>query len=191
VHSTTQGGMIIRGLSDPDPDRLLMRDVFLDTAQLARLVMAFPNVDASRVGAFGGSQGGGLTLACASLEPGIKRLCPTYPFLTDYKRVWDMDLTPGAYVEIRTYFRLFDPNHKRENEIFTKLGYIDVQHLTNRIKGETLMLTGLMDTVCPPSTQFAAYNKITAPKRLEIWPDFGHETLPGSADITYQWMLGL
>lgn len=191
VKGTTQSGAIIRGLSDPDPDKLLMRNVFLDTAQLARIVMALPEVDASRVGAFGGSQGGGLTLACAALEPSIKRLAPMYPFLTDYKRVWDMDLTVSAYAELRAYFRNFDPQHKQEQEIFTKLGYIDVQHLAPRIRGEVLMHTGLMDTVCPPSTQFAAYNKITARKRMEIFPDFAHERLPHANDMTFQHMLGL
>ena len=32
-----------------------------------------------------------------------------------------------------------------------------------------------MDTTCPPSTQFAAYNKITAPKDMFIASNFGHE----------------
>jgi cephalosporin-C deacetylase len=53
------------------------------------------------------------------------------------------------------------------------------------------MLTGLMDTICPPSTQFAAYNKITSPKKMVIYPDFGHEGLPGSSDIIYEYMMGL
>jgi len=191
VKGNTHRGSIIRGLDDPDPDKLLMRNVYLDTAQLARIVMALPEVDESRVGAFGGSQGGGLTLACAALEPSIKRLAPMYPFLCDYKRVWDMDLAVAAYAEIREYFRHFDPQHKREQEVFTKLGYIDAQHLAPRIRGEALMLTGLMDSICPPSTQFAAYNKISAPKRVEIWPDFDHEHLPGADDMTFQHMLGL
>ena len=39
-------------------------------------------------------------------------------------------------------------------------------------------------TVCPPSTQFAAYNRITSAKELAIYPDFGHEHLPGFADRT-------
>ena len=51
------------------------------------------------------------------------------------------------------------------------------------------MGVGLMDTICPPSTQFAAYNKITAPKRLEIYPDFGHEGLPGFTDKTIRFFL--
>ncbi len=53
------------------------------------------------------------------------------------------------------------------------------------------MGTGLMDTVCPPSTQFAAYNKIKSPKDVVIYPDFGHEHLPGFDDMTYQFMLGM
>lgn len=191
VLGNTHHGQIIRGLDDPDPKKLLMRNIFLDTAQLARIVMALPEVDADRVGAYGGSQGGGLTLACAALEPGIKRLAPMYPFLCDYRRVWDMDLDVSAYAELREYFRRFDPRHKREDEIYTKLGYIDVQHLAPRIRGDVLMYTGLMDTVCPPSTQFAAYNKITAPKNMVIWPDFAHEHLPGANDMTFQHMLAL
>lgn len=86
-----------------------------------------------------------------------------------------MDLCADAYAELAYYFRTFDPEHAREDEIFTTLGYIDVQHLSKRIRGEVLMFTGLMDTICPPSTQFAAYNKITSPKSLKVYPDYGHE----------------
>jgi cephalosporin-C deacetylase len=45
-----------------------------------------------------------------------------------------------------------------------------------------------MDTVCPPSSQFAAYNKITSPKKVLLYPDFGHENLPDSGDITFEFM---
>jgi cephalosporin-C deacetylase len=150
-----------------------------------------PEVDENRVGALGGSQGGGLTLACAALEPRIKRLAPVYPFLCDYKRVWEMDLARDAYQELKDYFRRFDPTHAREEEIFTTLGYIDVQHLAKRIKGEVLMAVGLSDTVCPPSTQFAAYNKITSKKEMVIYPDYGHEMLPRFDDMTFEFMMGL
>lgn len=189
VKGTTFHGQFIRGLDDPDPHKLLFRDIFLDTAQLARIVMGFDEVDVSRVGAMGGSQGGALTVACAALEPAVKRLAPMYPFLSDYKRVWEMDLALNAYEELKTYFRYFDPLHERENEVFTKLGYIDIQNLAPRIRGEVLWAVGLMDTTCPPSTQFAAYNKITALKHMVVYPDFGHEDLLTFADKTYQFML--
>jgi cephalosporin-C deacetylase len=183
-------GHIIRGLDD-DPRRFVFRQIFLDTAQLARIVMGFDEVDAGRVGAQGGSQGGALTLACVSLVPEIKRAAPVYPFLSDYQRVWEMDLAEGAYEELKTYFRLFDPRHERQEEIFTKLGYIDIQHLAPRIHSEVLMGTGLMDKICPASTQFAAYNKITSKKNVVIYPDFGHEGLPGFNDKAFEFLSGL
>jgi len=183
-------GQIIRGLDD-DPRKFAFRQMFLDTAQLAKIVGGFDEVDEERMGAMGGSQGGALTLACAALAPKIKRAAPVYPFLCDYQRVWEMDLAEGAYEELRTYFRHFDPRHEREAEIFTKLGYIDIQHLAPRIKAEVLMATGLMDKTCPPSTQFAAYNKITSKKNMILYPDFGHEGLPGFGDSVFEFMQAL
>jgi len=184
---TTLRGHIIRGL-DGSPDNMLFRHIFLDTAQLAQIVMNFPEVDENRVGATGGSQGGGLTLACSALEPRIKRSAPIFPFLSDYQRVWEMDQAKDAYDELKVYFRNHDPMHQREQEIFTQLGYIDVQHLASRIQAKVLMAVGLMDTICPPSTQFAAYNKITSDKSLAIYPDFGHENLPGHPDNIFQFI---
>jgi len=188
VKGTTLRGHIIRGLDD-HPDQLLFRQVFLDTAQLARLVMAMPEVDPKRVGACGGSQGGGLTLACAALEPGLNRAAPVFPFLSDYQRVWEMDMAKNAYDELKYYFRNFDPTHAREKEIFTTLGYIDNQHLAPRIKAKVLLGLGLMDDICPPSSQFAAYNKIRSTKEMVIYPDFGHEGLPGFDDRVFNFMM--
>jgi cephalosporin-C deacetylase len=75
--------------------------------------------------------------------------------------------------------------------IFTKLGYVDIQHLAPWVRAEVLMFTGLMDTICPPSSQFAAYNKITSKKDVVIYPDFTHEPLPGQIDRTFNFMRGL
>jgi cephalosporin-C deacetylase len=191
VKGNTLQGQIIRGLDDPDAKKLLFRAIFLDTALLARVVMSLPEVDANRVGAMGASQGGALTLACAALEPRIKRAASIYPFLCDYQRVWEMDLAKDAYQELRNYFRSFDPRHENEKAVFEKLGYIDCQHLAPRIKAEILMFTGLMDTVCPPSSQFAAYNKIKAKKRMILYPDFAHEGLPGAGDTIFEFMRSL
>jgi cephalosporin-C deacetylase len=191
VQGMTFQGQIIRGLNDPNPKNLLFRHIFLDTVLLARILMSFPEVDAERIGVFGGSQGGGLTLACAALEPRIRLAAPVFPFLSDYRRVWEMDLCKGAYHELSIFFRRFDPLHVREDHFFTRLGYIDVQHLAPRIRAKTLFAASLQDTVCPPSTQFAAYNKIVAPKELVVYPDFAHEDLPGHRDRTLAFMLQL
>ncbi|WP_151737790.1 acetylxylan esterase [Paenibacillus tengchongensis] len=182
VQGTTIRGHIIRGIDDPDPDNLYYRNVFLDTAQTARILMSMPEVDPARVGAYGCSQGGALTVVCAALEPLIAAALPVYPFLSDYKRAWELNITTSAYEELNYYFRFFDPHHLREEEIFNRLGLIDIQNLAGRIQGKVLWVTGLMDSICPPSTQFAAYNKITAPKELLVYHEYGHEYLPYLAD---------
>ena len=187
VAGTTFTTPFTRGL-DGEPEGLLVRDLFLDTAMLARVVMDLPYVDETRVGCYGGSQGGGLSVACAALVPEIKLCAPTYPYMSDYKRVWEMDLATGAYEGIKYYFRHFDPRHEREEEIFTKLGYIDIQNLAPRIKAKVLMSTGLMDKTCPASTQFAAYNKMTCEKSMDIYPDFGHEGLKGADDRVFAFL---
>jgi cephalosporin-C deacetylase len=173
------------------PEKLLFRQIFLDTAQLAGIVMEMSDVDANRVGVMGGSQGGALTIACAALEPRIKRAAPLYPFLSDYVRVWEMDQAKDAYKELQEFFRHSDPTHQRELTIFEKLGYIDIQFLAHRVRAEVLWGIGLMDTICPPSTQFAVYNKITSPKKMAIYPDFAHEPLPGWNDQAFQFLIGL
>ncbi len=186
----TLHGYIIKGLDDA-PEKMYFRNVFLDTAQLARIVMGWEWVDQTRVMVAGGSQGGALALVCASLVPEIARVFPQYPFLSDFKRIWNMGWDKQAYSGMRDYLRRFDPLHEREDEFFNKLGYIDIQNLTPRIRGEVRMAMTLLDEICPPSTQFAAYNKITAKKSCMIYPDFAHEGLPGCADETFAFAMGL
>ncbi|MBA3072036.1 MAG: acetylxylan esterase [Anaerolineae bacterium] len=194
VTGNTYHGQIIRGLDDAlngKPEKLLFRQIFLDTAQLAKIVMEMPDVDPDRVGATGGSQGGALTVACIALEPRIKLAAPFYPFLSDYKRVWEMDQAKDAYKELQEYFRFFDPNHENEDKVFECLGYIDIQNLAPRIQSNILWAIGLMDTICPPSSQFAVYNKINSKKNMLLYPDYAHEPLPGLSDKIFQFFMEL
>ena len=56
------------------------------------------------------------------------------------------------------------------------LRYVDVALLAPRIRATSLLSVGLMDDVCPPSTVFAAYNAIDAPKQIAVYP-FGVHAL--------------
>jgi cephalosporin-C deacetylase len=176
---------LVHGLDD-GPDGLLYRHVFLDARRLTDIIGGLPGVDSSRIATTGWSQGGGLSLVAAALTPSVKYTASVYPFLTDYQRAWELNLETAPYDEIVTWFKKRDPRHLRQDEVFTTLGYIDVQHLAARIQGEVTLFVGLEDQVCPPSTQYAAYNKITSPKSTRVYPDFGHDDLPGAADDIYQ-----
>jgi len=187
THGNTCRGHIIRGLWD-QPKDLFFRQIFLDTVQLYRVIVSFAEVDASRVGTMGESQGAALSIACSALVGKIKRSVIEFPFLSDFKRTWSMGMGDNAYSEIYEYFRNFDPRHEREREFFERLGYIDVHFLASRIKNPALMAIGLADRTCPASTQFAVYNNLGGPKELKLYPDFGHEYLPGFADIVFDYL---
>lgn len=190
VAGWSMASYLLRGVDDA-PENMALRHLFLDSARLAQIVLAMDDVDPDRVAATGYSQGGGLTLACAALEPRLKLAAPVYPFLCDFQRAWEMDLEKGPYNEITTYFRARDPLHVRESDIFSRLGYVDVQHLAPRVRAEVLMTVSLGDKICPPSTQFAAYNKLGGDKAYRLYPDFAHEKLPGADDAIFTFLQGL
>lgn len=182
----TVRGHIIRGLKDKDPKNLYYRAVFLDTAQLVKIIQTIEGIDPQRIGSYGQSQGGALALAVASLVPEIKKTYSVYPFLSDYKRAWEMDVTNSAYEELSFYFRNVDPMHQFEEETFLKLGYIDLHHLAPRIESDVIMVTGMRDNICPPSTQFAVFNHLTTKKTHRLYPEHGHEYIPHHADEAFQ-----
>jgi cephalosporin-C deacetylase len=186
IKGPTLRGHIIRGIEE-NPEKMLFRNIYLDTAQLAKIVMSFPEVDENNISATGESQGGALALICGALEPRIVKIAPVHPYLSDFKRYWYLD----AQDELTEYFRFFDPMHKYEDEFFAKLGYIDIQNFAKRIKGEVMLTTGLLDKVCPPSTQFAVYNKIQSKKQMLLYHDYAHEFYPQLNDYILKFVCNL
>ncbi|MGL6114472.1 MAG: acetylxylan esterase [Cetobacterium sp.] len=183
-------GNLVRGLEENTLEMYYVK-TFLDGYRLSKIVMELKEIDNDKIVTLGGSQGGALAIAVGALNPKIKEIFSVYPFLSDYKRVWEMDLGESPYQELKDYFRYKDPLHEREEEIFTSLGYVDIQNFSSFIKNKVIMATGLMDRICPPSTQFAFYNKLQCEKKILIYPDFGHEDIIGLDDIIYQWSLKL
>ena len=174
-------GLIIRGMEE-GKGNLYFRQVFLDTAHAARILKEMAFVDETRIYAQGASQGGGLTIACAGLVPDLYRIYVSYPFLSDYRKAYALGAQTSAFEEIPYWFQFRDPLHKRETEVFDTLEYIDIQHFAPRIKAEVCWVIGMQDTIVPPVTQMATYNKLTSKKQLIVLPEYGHEYLPKVSD---------
>lgn len=171
----TQSGLLVRGLSK-GRDYLYYKDVFLDVVRLTDIIKKAPFCDAEKMFAYGGSQGGGLSVVCAALCPEIKAACCFMPYLSDYKRLYEMDLMKGAYGELNDYIRNFCPEEgAARDEMWTTLGYVDVQNFARRVKADVMWFTGLMDSTCPPSTQYACYNKLRCNKQAVVYTNHGHE----------------
>ncbi|MDI5790590.1 acetylxylan esterase [Bacillus licheniformis] len=49
------------------------------------------------------------------------------------------------------------------------LSYFDVMNLAQLVKATVLMSIGLVDTITPPSTVFAAYNHLETDKEIKVY----------------------
>lgn len=179
---TTVSGHIIAGLDGP-PENMYYVRLHQDIHILCRIVRKLEGIDLSRIYINGASQGGGLGIACAALNPDLPRKAAIlYPFLSDYQKVWELGADEIAYEGIRYYSRWFDPEGTRITEQFTKLGYIDTHNFAHLVRCEVLFGTGLSDHVCPPCTQFAVYNHLQCKKRHVLFPDYEHEEIQAFDD---------
>ncbi|MEG2678374.1 MAG: acetylxylan esterase [Oscillospiraceae bacterium] len=180
---TTVSGHIVAGL-DGDPKELYYVRLYQNICILCRIVAELSGIDRSRIYVNGASQGGGIGIACAALNPQIvAKAAILYPFLSDYQKVWELGADEIAYEGLRYYSRWFDPAGERTEEVFTRLGYIDTHNFAHLVQCPVLFGTGLDDTVCPPITQFGVYNNLHCPKRHVFFPGFGHEEIQEFDDL--------
>ncbi|MEU7742697.1 acetylxylan esterase [Nonomuraea sp. NPDC049158] len=162
-------GMMTRGILNPD--QYYYRRVFTDAVRAVDVAAAHPAVDASRIVASGGSQGGGIAQATAALHPAIKAALIDVPFLTHFRRAVEItDRDP--YQEI---VRFLSTRRESADQVFRTLSYFDGVNFAARGQVPALYSVALMDQICPPSTVFAAYNHWRGPKEISVWPWNGHE----------------
>ncbi len=179
-YGSTSIGQLIAGVDRQKEDMTFLK-VYKDIICMVRLARSLEFVDPEEILVHGASQGGGLALVTAALFPEIKKAAVAYPFLSDFRKAYELDGT--AYEELPWFFRFFDPLHEREEELFRKLAYVDVKNFAPSVKAEVILATGLKDEVCPPPTQYAVFNNLSCPKKQYLYPDYGHEDLPGFTDL--------
>jgi len=162
-------GFMTRGILHPDT--YYYRRVFTDAVRAVEAAASHPAVDAGRIAALGGSQGGGIALAVAGLFPSLSAVLPDVPFLCHYRRATEI-VDTHPYNEISRYCK----THRDKVEtVFENLAYFDGVNFAVRSNAPALFSVGLMDDICPPSTVYAAYNHYAAPKQIKVWQYNNHE----------------
>lgn len=182
-------GFLTLGIHDPAD--YYYRRVFIDSLRALEVLAAQPMIDPHRLVVTGSSQGGGLTLATAALHglsaPTTNTLCAAFaeiPFLCHFDRAATFQ-DSGPYVEIGSYCRRSGTDPA---VVFRTLSYFDCMNLAQFITAPTMITTGLMDTICPPSTVFAAYHAISAPKEIFVSYFGDHQTFPTVHEERMRWV---
>ena len=154
-----------------DPETYYYRRVFTDGVRAVEAARSHPAVDATRIAVTGGSQGGGISLAVAGLEPAVSVVMPDVPFLCHYRRAVEL-IDTNPYAEIAAFCRV---HRDKVDTVFRTLSYFDGVNFAARCRARALFSVGLMDDICPPSTVFAAYNHFAGPKEIRVWRYNHHE----------------
>lgn len=164
-------GWVTRGITDPH--KSYYKSYVTDAIRAVDWVLEQPEIDPSRVGVAGGSQGGGLALIVSAIGCRHAFAVADIPNLCYLD--WAVFNTTGSLTEIADYIGRY-PEHMET--VLKTISYFDNAVLADRIRIPVLVSVGLKDTVCPPEAVFAAYNRIQSEKQIEIFPSHGHATGP-------------
>ena len=160
----------IRGLDEKET--YFYRGAYLDCLRAVDYIASREDVDPERIAVWGGSQGGGFAFAMAALDRRIDLCIADIPFLCDWVNYFKLSHWP----EMTTWIE--ESEERSWPTTLRTLSYFDTMNLTERIRCPTFMGVGLQDRVCPPTTSFAAFNRIPGEKIFRIYPESSHG-LPG------------
>ncbi len=165
-------------------DRYYYKRVYLGCVRANDFLTSLPQYDGTRLGVSGGSQGGALSMVTAALDPRVKYLAAYYPALCDIT----------GYLKGRAggWPHLLDKENAPINNTKDKLqtiSYYDVVNFSRLIKVPGFYSWGFNDEVCPPTSMYAAYNVIQAPKELHLYQETGHWTYPEQREQFNNWII--
>ena len=167
-----------------DRDQYYFKRVYAGCVRAVDYLLSLPQVDSSRVGVYGGSQGGALAIVTAALHEKVSYVAALYPALSD--------LTGYLHGRAGGWPHMFSPSHHGiyENpQAIQTAGYYDITNFARLIKVPGWYSWGYNDEICPPTTSYAAYNNIHAPKELLITKETGHWMAPLQATEVNRWLL--
>ena len=166
-----------------DRDRYYYKRVYMGCVRANDFLTSLPEFDGSTLGVTGGSQGGALSIITAALDPRVKFLGAYYPALSD--------LTGFMIGRAGGWPHLFNKDNVNVGSTTDKVkttGYYDVVNFARQLKVPGMYSWGFNDVTCPPTSMYAAYNVITAPKSLFLAVETGHWTYPEQRENVNNWL---
>lgn len=164
-------------------DRYYYRRVYLGCVRANDYLVSLPEWNGRDLAVTGGSQGGALSIVTAGLDPRVKALAASYPALSDM----------AGYTEGRAggwphVFRAAGEGSHRTPEKLATAAYYDVVNFARRLKAPGMYSWGYNDQTCPPTSMYAAYTVIRAPKQLVLALETGHGRVPEQTDAINGWL---
>lgn len=173
-------GYLVNNIADRE--RYYMRHVYAGMVRCIDFLTSLPEWDGRNVAVQGGSQGGALALVTAALDPRVTLCVANHPALTDMAAYSEKGRT-GGYPHLNR-----NPAGILTPQVIATLQYYDVINFCRNIKCPVRMTWGYNDSTCPPTTSYAAWNVITAPKEPVITPINEHWTSETMERQHWEWI---
>lgn len=170
-----------------DRSRYYYRRVYLGAQRAADYLTTHPKWDGKNLVVSGGSQGGQLAIVTTALEPRVTALAsifPAYSDVTGYLRG-----TTGGWPGLFRAGRDGKPSDAPIEAKVVTTTYYDTVNFARRLKVPGFYSWGYNDETCPPTSLFAAYSVITAPKQLMIDLPQGHKTSAAQQTQIDAWII--
>lgn len=177
-------GYMRRGMASKDT--YYYKDVYVGCARAIDFLCSLPDWDGKNVIVTGGSQGGALTIVTASLNEKVTQCAPFYPALCDLTGF--LHHRAGGWPKFFSGFYKDGRTDISDEQAVETLQYFDVVNFARRITVPTFMSWGYNDDTCSPTSVWAAWNAISAPKQRDITPASGHWRFPSSQEKCLEWM---
>lgn len=177
-------GYMYRGMASRDT--YYYKDVYVGCARALDFLCSLPEWDGKNAIVTGGSQGGALTIITAAINEKATLCAPFYPALCD--------LTGFIHHRAGGWPKFFNGSSNDANigvsqeQAVATLQYYDVVNFARILNIPTFMSWGYSDDTCSPTSVWAAWNEIKAPKAKDITPSSGHWRFPASWEKCWNWL---
>lgn len=162
------------------PEGAYYQGAYADVMRGIDFLATREDVDAQRIGLVGTSQGGGIALAVAGIDPRIKAVVAHVPFLCSMRQAVHL---PSALVKQL----LTQPGVDTEAALRT-LDYFDPVNLAPGIKAPTLVSAGGKDETCPAVTIRTVFDRIPTIKGYAYFPELTHTSCAGFYLQSWSWL---
>ena len=162
------------GRQDREP--CYFKGMFLRLIRAIDFLTEQPEWDGKTLIVYGSSQGGFQAFAAAGLDPRVTFFCAGVPAGCDHTGI--------AVNRINGWPKIvpIDPQGKPDPMALETARYFDCVNFAARAKCKGAVVTvGFIDTTCPPTSVYAAYNALTIPKEMHADVAVGHTNSPAAS----------
>ncbi len=162
------------------PEGAYYQGAYADVIRAIDFAASRSDLDPERIALVGTSQGGGIALAVAALDPRVKAVVAHLPFLCNCRLAAK---TPGSLVK-----QLLDKAGRNDESALRTLDFFDPENLVTNLHVPVLISAGGKDQTCPMATIQSVYDRVPSQKTLKVYPNLSHTSCVDFYNLSWTWL---